>query len=352
MLRATLFDIKKINPYKKEKNIARAALRRVRFMVSHAYLCRRQIQRRMDRTEEMKCKSVCRYVDILSDAGFKAVFGEQRNSDVLKDFLNVVLPPEREVDTLSYMTTEIPGLTLANKSVRLDLRCTDRSGRVFIVEVQCYRQKNFFRRCVEYAARVYDSGTKRGNGNGYAIPPVYLICILGGESGVPGMNRESECWRDRYISEYTFREKVSGEVPDETILCMFVELNRFGKRLEDCGNLLEKWLYSLKHVGLLHGIPEGLRAGALERFFDACEIARFSPEQMIKFENDMMTERDYYNIINTAREDAETKGRVEGKEEEKRSIAKAMLSMGLGDDVIIGATGLSADELQYLKTGG
>ena len=40
---------------------------------------------------------VQRYVDILTDAGLKAVFGDQRNKDVLIDLLNVMLPPHRMV---------------------------------------------------------------------------------------------------------------------------------------------------------------------------------------------------------------------------------------------------------------
>ena len=63
-----------------------------------------------------------RYVDILTDAGLKAVFGDQRNKDVLIDLLNVILPPHRKVEDITYETTEIPGFTLFNKSVRFDLR--------------------------------------------------------------------------------------------------------------------------------------------------------------------------------------------------------------------------------------
>ena len=105
--------------------------------------------------------SAQRYVDILTEAGFKAVFGVERNKDVLIDLLNVVLPAHRRVRDLTYSTTEIPGITMTNKSVRLDLRCTGEDGTQFIVEMQCYRQANFFRRCVEYAAKVYDSGSER-----------------------------------------------------------------------------------------------------------------------------------------------------------------------------------------------
>ena len=101
--------------------------------------------------------TVQRYVDILTEAGFKAVFGVEKNKDVLIDLLNVLLPEHRRVHDLSYATTEIPGFTIANKSVRLDLRCTGEDGTKFIVEMQCYRQVNFFKRCVEYAAKLYDA---------------------------------------------------------------------------------------------------------------------------------------------------------------------------------------------------
>ena len=92
--------------------------------------------------------SAQRYVDILTEAGFKAVFGVEKNKDVLIDLLNVVLPAHRRVTDLAYSTTEVPGFTMSNKSVRLDLRCTGEDGTRFIVEMQCYRQMNFFRRCV------------------------------------------------------------------------------------------------------------------------------------------------------------------------------------------------------------
>ena len=50
-----------------------------------------------------------RYVDILTEAGFKAVFGVEKNKDILIDLLNVLLPEHRRVHDLSYATTEIPG---------------------------------------------------------------------------------------------------------------------------------------------------------------------------------------------------------------------------------------------------
>lgn len=52
-----------------------------------------------------------RYVDILSDAGFKAVFGGGRNKDVLADMLNVLLPAHaRETEVY---TTSLPSISSA-----------------------------------------------------------------------------------------------------------------------------------------------------------------------------------------------------------------------------------------------
>ena len=258
-----------------------------------------------------------RYVDILTDSGFKAVFGEQRNREVLIDMLNAFLPDGRHVRDIEYSATELPGFTLSNKSVRLDLRCTGEDGRQFIVEVQCY-----------------------------------------------------------------------GDVPDETIFCIFVELNRFSKSLEECTGELDEWCHSLRHVGTMTEIPDRLKKEPFKRFFRACEIAKFDTDTKLIYKKDMITERDYYNIINTARktgmsagmerglqkglqqglqrgmesglkkgreeglqkgmESGLKKGREEGMIEGQHRIAKTMKAMGMTAEVIAKATGLPEEEIAEL----
>ena len=90
---------------------------------------------------------------------------------------------------------------METKSVRLDLRCEGDDGTRFIVEMQQSGQRHFFKRC--------------------------------------GLE-----WAGRYISEYTFREKQTGEVPDESISLRFVELDRFVKPLDECVGLKENHLPS------------------------------------------------------------------------------------------------------------
>ena len=312
------------------------------------------------------------------------------------------LPPDRTVREISYSSTEIPGFTLANRSVRLDLRCTGQDGRKFIVEMQCYSQEHFFRRCVEYAAKVYDSGSLKGetckaaekrlaasadenmvlpsdsgnsenfgecvdfgdfvdeadtdcgySGETYEIPPVYFIGLLNADLL---SFRDTELWDDRFVSEYTFREKLSHDVQDETIFLMFVELSRFRKSLDRCSSLIDKWCYALKHVNSMDAMPEEMKTKVFERFFEACEIARFDADTKLKYEKDMMTERDYYNILSSARKEGRAEGLKKGREEgllegqakERISIARTLKSMNMSANAIAKATGLSEAEIALL----
>ncbi len=120
--------------------------------------------------------------------------------------------------------------------------------------------------------------------------------------------------------------------------------------------MLEKWCYALKHVGTLDALPEELRNEVFERFFKACEIAKFKPDVKLNYENEMITETDYYNIIETARRDGLTQGKedgriegiAEGEAKEKIRIAKAFKEQGVDAGIIASATGLSEDQIAEL----
>ena len=162
--------------------------------------------------------------------------------------------------------------------------------------------------------------------------------------------------------------KVSLDVPDETIFCIFVELNRFDRELKDCRSVTEQWLYSLKRVGTLDRIPDELKSEMFERLFRACEIARFDKEQKLKYESDMITERDEKNIINTAirlgkdqwfaeglaegkatgKAEGLAEGKAKGRAEERIAIAGTLKLQGFPVATIAAATGMTEGEIEAL----
>ena len=101
-------------------------------------------------------------------------------------------------------------------------------------------------------------------------------------------------------------------------------------------------------------------------------IAKFDRDTKLIYEKDMITERDYQNIIDTAAEDGraegfaegeakgrsegkaeglaegEAKGRSEGKAEERVLIAKALKKQGVQASTIAAATGLTEEEVNAL----
>ena len=74
----------------------------------------------------------------------------------------------------------------------------------------------------------------------------------------------------------------------------------------------------------------------------------------------MITERDYYNMLNTAkadglaegeakgREDGLAEGRAEGRNEEKIRMAKAFKEQGVAASIIAAASGLSEAQIAEL----
>ena len=197
----------------------------------------------MASAKKHKGLAVQRYVDVLTNAGFKALFGDVNNKDVVMSIINVLLPEHRRVVDIEYMPTEHQGqVTGKNKGFHYDFMCRDSSGTVFIVEMQRYYEDHWFKRCVSYASRVYDRQNRQGGD--YEVPPVYLIGLM----DIEIKHEDPEFWKGKYISEYTFREKSCNELLEETIVIIFAELAGFCKKASECQTDQDKMMYLLKNI--------------------------------------------------------------------------------------------------------
>ena len=295
--------------------------------------------------------TVQRYVDILTNGGFKALFGDTANKDVVMSIINVLLPDHRKVTEIDYLPTEYQGQVVdLNKEYHYDFMCKDESGTVFIVELQRYQDDYWFKRCVSYACRAYDRQNRKGED--YNVAPVYLIGLM----DVPIDHPDKDFWKDRYVSEYTFREKESHDLLGETIVIIFAEMANFSKAAEDCVTEVDKMLYLLKNIGKLMDQPGWLQHEVYTRIFDACEIAGFDEDKLIKYDKDMYDERRLKSEMNTAKrigyEDGHKEGRADGlakgRAEGKAEVALRMLDSGMDISQIAQLTELSIEEVSVL----
>ena len=258
-----------------------------------------------------------KYVNLLSNSGFKAVFGDRNNKDVVMSVINMLLPQGKRVTEIEYAPTEHQGQLEMNKEFRYDFMCRGDDGSFFIVEVQSNPEEFWFKRCVSYASRVYDRQNKRGEE--YDVPPVYLI-------GLMGIDVKHD----------------NPELQDDTIFIIFAELRRFSKSLSECKDDLEKMLYIIKNCWQLQTQPVELQDEFFTKLFQACDIPRFDEAKRIQYEKDMFDERRYNGEINAARK--------EGREEGRLELCRNLLSQGVQKDQIALAAGLSIEELDVLVT--
>jgi len=83
-----------------------------------------------------------KYIDPFTDFGFKKLFGEECNKDLLLDFLNELLHKEEGcIVSLSYLKNEKLGFVKDSRKAVFDLYCENEKGEKFIVEIQKTKQQ-------------------------------------------------------------------------------------------------------------------------------------------------------------------------------------------------------------------
>ncbi len=231
--------------------------------------------KQLTRTAEPK---LSRFANLLSDAGFKAVLASPRNKTILMRLLNLLLPEDRQIVEIErYCDREIGGFTPSNKYSRVDVRCRDRDGRTFIVEMQRELHGCFFQRCVWYGSNAY--GSDLYSGAGYEdLQPVYVVAFL--EQSLPHEGHESQWGDGDYVSRYQMIEKRTGEFAPDTIVCIFVELGRFLKGETELRERFEKTCYVFKNSKKWEDEVPGeiLDDEFTSELSRACEVENFPPD--------------------------------------------------------------------------
>jgi predicted transposase/invertase (TIGR01784 family) len=277
-----------------------------------------------------------KYINPLTDFGFKKLFGEEVNKELLVDFLNELLPEPHKIKELTYQQNEhLPILEQDRKAI-FDLYCENEKGEKFIVEIQKAKQNYFKDRSVFYATFPIQQQAVKGSNWDFKLAAVYTIGIL---DFVFEEDREDKS----YIHKVVLKNQ-HNKVFYDKLTFIYIELPKFDKSAEQLESKIEKWLYVLKYLAKLQDRPLALQEKIFNKLFAAAEIAKYSREEREIYENSLKYYRDIKNVVDTAYEDGELKGKIEGKIE----IAKNLKRMGLNVEQIIEATGLSKEEIENL----
>jgi predicted transposase/invertase (TIGR01784 family) len=276
-----------------------------------------------------------KYINPFTDFGFKKLFGTELNKDLLIDFLNQVLPEKHQIQDLTYARTEHLGNSEADRKAVFDLYCIGANGDRFIVEMQKAKQNFFKDRSVYYASFPIQEQAKKGDWN-YQLSAVYMVGIL------DFVFSEDE-------SEHLVRHQVQlkdqiNRVFYDKLTFIYLEMPNFNKNEAELETNFDRWMYVLQQLPSLENRPAALKDRIFQKVFETAEIAKFSTDDKVKYEESLKYYRDLKNVVDTSYEE----GKAEGKEERNIEIARQMKSDGESIEKIIRYTGLSAQDIENM----
>ena len=302
---------------------------------------------------EIKLKD--KYIDPFTDFGFKRLFGEECNKDILLDFLNELLHQEEgKIVSLSYIKSERLGLSTESRKAVFDIYCENEKGEKFIVELQKTKQEYFKDRALYYSTFAITDQAIQGDWN-FELKGVYVIAIL------DFIFDEDRNDTDKYRYDVMLSDIETHKIFYKKLKFVYLSMPKFTKEVEDLETHFDKWMYVLKNLKRLDNIPDKLRGRIFERIFWVAEISKLGSSDQRSYINNLNSYRDLKNCLDYAKLEGEAKGKAEGlaegliegeakgKIEEKMKIAKELKALGIPFEQISLATKLSIEEIEKIK---
>ncbi len=279
------------------------------------------------------------FLDAKADIAFKKLFGDIANKHVLINFLNNVL--KRDAGSLIIDITINDPLSLSynvatpatKREIRLsklniiDIRCTDQKNNHCIVEMQVSTQKDFDMRAQFYSSTAINRQLEQKE-QGSELVPVIFIGVL-----------DCEIFSNKdYINTYCMLNTKTYERDLKLLEYHFIELPKFHKNLDELKNILDKWIYLLKHAEQFIEVPTVFEEAELKEALHVLNRSNWSKKELEAYDKDIRLET------------AEERGIEKGREAAKLELAGALLDI-LDIEIIAQKTGLNIDAIQNLKAG-
>ena len=295
-----------------------------------------------------------RYISLLTDFGFKRIFGTTPNKDLLINFLNSLFEGFQVIKDVKYLNSEHVGDVYAERKAIFDVYCENENGEKFIVEMQNAYQKYFKDRSLFYSTFPIREQAPKGADWNFKLDHVYTVALLNFDLSEEAFDK------DDINHDVGLLDKKTHKVFNDKLSFKYVEIAKFDKTEDELVTLYDKWLYVLKNLSRLDKRPAALKEKIFSKLFGEAEIAKFTPTELKEYEDSLKAYRDVKNSIDTAlekgREEGRAEGRAEGREEGREEgknlkaiqIAKKMLAAGMDIDTIINMTDLSKSEIEKL----
>ena len=279
-----------------------------------------------------------------NDYVFKRIFGQKKNSDILKDLLQAILPNWNIKNVEPRQEVQLETDFITDKVCRLDILATLDDGTKVDIEMQMRNYNDIEARSLFYTTREYHQSIE--NGQDYIeIPKSIGIWI----SNFNVFNDEGP-----FHEIVRLRRDYKNQIFTDKIEMHYLQLPKFKQKCKRISNKLEEWLTFISFENM-----EELKMIENEKVKKAEEELEYlsgdEAERRIAYLRET-AEIDRKFAMTAARDQGREEGRAEGiaegksegRAEEKIDVAKKMLAEKMDINLIIKITGLTKEEIEKL----
>ena len=272
-----------------------------------------------------------RYLNPLTDYGFKKVFGEK---DIMIAFLTDLLNPASPIEDVIFLDKEMEADGEDMRSVIYDLRCKTQDGGEFIVEMQNKGQTHFSNRILYYLSHAISEQGEKGTSWNFDLHPVYGVFFL---------NFHMKGLKPQAIRTIQLKVNETGELFSEKLKAFTLELVDFKDKPEAYPkSQIEYWLYNLVNMeSMTEALPFQTQQPIFSKMGGISELSHMDSEERRKYFNSLNKYRTNLSVMQNEHDE----GFTEGRNERTIEIARLMLQEGEPIEKIARYTGLSTDVL-------
>lgn len=250
------------------------------------------------------------FINLMTDFGFKRVFGSVEFKSILIRFLNVLFSKEGvEVNDVMFHDKEVLPPDSDGKRIVYDVYCTSLGHRGhFILEMQQLYHADFEKRAMYYLAKAVSSQGIRGSKYDYI--PVYGIFFV--DFQLSHLQR-------RLLHNFQMMESQTHEIFSNIMRLMIVCLKEAKPSWDECTTDLEKTTFLLKNMHLMDKNSKAYMSGEYYDMFEAAEIGSLAAEDVVAYSQSKRAFDDRILYREAALEEGEKhgfeRGRMEGRME-------------------------------------
>jgi predicted transposase/invertase (TIGR01784 family) len=251
------------------------------------------------------------FADPKTDFVFKRIFGAEARKPLLVALLNHLLELEgdRRILDVQHLTGEQHIDVSELKLSIVDVKCTDATGRRFVVEMQVLKVEGFEKRVVYNASKAYVMQLR--NAEEYpALCDVVGVTIcnfnLWSDTDTEGR------FKVPMLSRWRMQEQHSGERGLSQVQYVFLELPKY-EAGEAPRSLVEKWAYFFREAKNLDVVPPALSETPFREALEVARTTTFSAEEWEAYERAKMAEQDARGALSVARQEGHRSGVADGK---------------------------------------